>query len=94
MEAGLTRTYSAFFESEKAGAALLLVCTPVAMAPANSAWRPAYQTFRELKVPGFSLQHRVNDALMGGFFWAILFASFAAGVAGVIWFLLAPRKAA
>ena len=64
----LTRTFAEFFESEKAGAVLLLACTLVSLGIANSAAGPAYLGFWQMRVAGLSLEHWINDALMAVFF--------------------------
>ncbi len=67
----LSRTFSDFFESEKSGGLLLVVCTVVALGAANSWWGPAYGAFWEQVVAGLSLRHWVNDGLMAVFFLLI-----------------------
>ena len=64
----LTRTFVRFFESEKAGGAVLLACTGVAIAVANSALGAGYANFLWSQVAGLSVQHWVNDGLMAIFF--------------------------
>ncbi|MBS7808496.1 Na+/H+ antiporter NhaA [Variovorax sp. PCZ-1] len=67
----LTRTFTAFFESEKVAAALLVLCTLVSLSIANSAFGPAYLSFWQISLLGLSLEHWVNDALMAIFFLLI-----------------------
>jgi NhaA family Na+:H+ antiporter len=64
----LTRTYDAFFNSEKSGGLLLLACTLVALLVANSVLGPAYLRFWQLSLGGLSIEYWVNDALMAVFF--------------------------
>lgn len=64
----LTATFVRFFESEKAGGVLLLACTVVAIAIANSPWGPAYAGFLGTYFMGLSVEHWVNDLLMAVFF--------------------------
>ncbi len=67
----LSRTFIAFFESEKIAAALLLVCTLISLAVANSSLGPAYLSFWQTTVLGLTLEHWINDALMAVFFLLI-----------------------
>jgi NhaA family Na+:H+ antiporter len=64
----LTRTFDAFFRSEKSGGLLLVACTIVSLLVANSALGPGYLAFWQREVAGLSLEHWVNDALMAVFF--------------------------
>lgn len=64
----LSKTFTAFFESEKTGGVLLIVCTAVSLAIANSALGPGYLSFWQTPVAGLSIEHWVNDALMAVFF--------------------------
>ncbi len=68
---GLTRTFTAFFESERAGALLLAACVAIALALANSPLGPGYLAFWKTPLAGLSLAHWVNDALMAVFFLLI-----------------------
>lgn len=67
----LTRTFTAFFESEKAAAALLLACTVISLSLANSSLGASYLSFWQTPVLGLTLEHWVNDALMAVFFLLI-----------------------
>ncbi len=71
MPLALTRSFVEFFESEKAGAILLVVCTLVSLAIANSAIGPAYLQFWQTPVAGLTIEHWINDALMAVFFLLI-----------------------
>jgi NhaA family Na+:H+ antiporter len=64
----LTRTFQAFFRSERSAALALIACTVVAMLVANSAAGPSVHAFWERPVFGLSLQLWINDALMAVFF--------------------------
>lgn len=64
----LSQTFIAFFESEKSGAVVLILCTLLSLAVANSALGPGYLDFWHVKVVGLSIEHWVNDALMAIFF--------------------------
>ncbi len=67
----LSRSFSNFFDSEKASAIVLIACTVLCLFVANSASGPAYQQFWQTYVAGMSLEHWVNDALMAVFFLLI-----------------------
>ena len=64
----LSSTFSKFFESEKTGGFLLIFCTLISMALANSSLSAAYLDIWETPIAGMSLAHWVNDALMAIFF--------------------------
>ncbi|HYC37068.1 MAG TPA: Na+/H+ antiporter NhaA [Usitatibacter sp.] len=64
----LSRTFQRFFESEKAGGVVLLACTVIAIALANSAAGAGYAAFLHTKVAGLTVEHWVNDGLMAIFF--------------------------
>jgi NhaA family Na+:H+ antiporter len=67
----LSRTFTNFFDSEKAGGILLIVCTVVSLLITNSALGANYLHFWHLEVGGLSLELWVNDALMAIFFLLI-----------------------
>lgn len=67
----LSNTFNRFFESEKSAGNLLILCTAISMAVANSAMGTAYLDFWQTKVGGLSLEHWINDALMAVFFLLI-----------------------
>ena len=64
----LSNTFNEFFDSEKSSGNLLIVCTVVSLAIANSTIGPDYLRFWQSKFGGLSLEHWINDGLM-----AILF---------------------
>jgi NhaA family Na+:H+ antiporter len=64
----LTRTFDAFFRSEKSGGLLLVACTIVSLLLANSALGPGWLGFWQREVAGLSIEHWINDALMAVFF--------------------------
>lgn len=64
----LSKTFSDFFESEKASGIFLILCTLVSIVIANSSIGPAYRDFWHANVAGLSMEHWVNDALMAVFF--------------------------
>jgi len=71
--------FQRFFSTHAAGGLVLLACTAVALAWANSPWADAYHHLWEAPVtigaPGFgltlSLHHWVNDGLMAVFFFLV-----------------------
>lgn len=68
MQTTLSRTFNNFFASEKASGIVLILCTVVSLAIANSSAGPAYLEFWHGHVAGLSIDHWVNDALMAVFF--------------------------
>jgi Na+:H+ antiporter, NhaA family len=72
----LTTLFKGFFDSEKIGGILLLVCTIVSLAIANSGWGGAYTHFWHAKLDlsfaglnlNYSIEHWINDGLMTIFF--------------------------
>ncbi|MBO4122624.1 Na+/H+ antiporter NhaA [Cupriavidus gilardii] len=67
----LSNTFKRFFESEKAGGILLIVCTVISLILANSALGDPYLHIWHVKVAGLSVEHWINDALMAIFFLLI-----------------------
>lgn len=67
----LTPTFQRFFDSEKSGGVLLVVCTAVSLALANSPAGAGYLAWWQAPVMGLSIEHWVNDALMAVFFLLI-----------------------
>lgn len=67
----LTETFIRFFESEKSGGMLLLVCTALSLTLANSALGAQYVHFWKTEWLGLSLEHWINDGLMAIFFLMI-----------------------
>ncbi|QGZ39849.1 sodium/proton antiporter, NhaA family (TC 2.A.33.1.1) [Pseudoduganella flava] len=64
----LSRTFTRFFESEKSGGIVLIVCTIVSLLLANSAFGPAWLGFWQREVAGLTVELWVNDLLMAIFF--------------------------
>src|SRR5687767_9905101 len=64
----LSETFRRFFGSERAGGLLLIVCTVLSLALANSAWGDGYRNFWHAELAGLSLEHWINDGLMAVFF--------------------------
>jgi NhaA family Na+:H+ antiporter len=71
MGLALSRTFEAFFRSEKSGGVLLAACTAAALGIANSSLGPAFAGFWQVTLLGMSLGHWVNDGLMAVFFLLI-----------------------
>ena len=67
----LSMTFNRFFESEKSSGILLIACTIVSLALANSIFGANYLNFWKLPLAGLSIEHWVNDALMAVFFLLI-----------------------
>ncbi len=67
----LSRTFTNFFDSEKASGILLIVCTVVSLLITNSVLGANYLHFWHLPLGGLSIELWVNDALMAIFFLLI-----------------------
>ncbi len=67
----LSETFNQFFESEKSGGILLILCTIVSLVLANSSLGEAYLAMWHVHVGGLSAEHWVNDGLMAIFFLMI-----------------------
>ena len=67
----LTKLFNEFFESEKAGGLILIVCTAISLLIANSSFQPEYHHFWETNISGHSLEYWINDGLMAIFFLLI-----------------------
>ena len=67
----LTKTFKAFFESEKSGGLLLLFVTFVSLFLANSSFQTEYTSFWETQIGHHSITHWINDGLMTIFFLLI-----------------------
>jgi NhaA family Na+:H+ antiporter len=66
-----TKTFKAFFESEKAGGLLLLFVTILSLLLANSPIQTAYIQFWSTDIGHHSITHWINDGLMVIFFLLI-----------------------
>lgn len=66
-----TKLFKEFFESEKAGGLVLIACTIVSLALANSIFGADYQNIFKIKLVGLSIEHWINDGLMAIFFLLI-----------------------
>lgn len=67
----LTKTFKAFFESEKSGGLLLLSVTILSLLLANSPIQTDYIAFWETNLGSHSITHWINDGLMTIFFLLI-----------------------
>ena len=67
----ISDTFKAFAASSKAGGVVLIVCTLVSLAVANSPLGASYLAFWHVQVAGLSIEHWINDALMAVFFLLI-----------------------
>ena len=63
-----TKLFSEFFESEKAGGLILIVCTLVSLTLANSTIGPSYQHLWHADLMSKSVEFWINDGLMTLFF--------------------------
>jgi NhaA family Na+:H+ antiporter len=71
IELHLSKTFKRFIASSKAGGIILIGCTLISLAIANSAIGAGYLDFWHTYVAGLSVEHWVNDALMAIFFLLI-----------------------
>lgn len=67
----LTKLFSEFFDSEKAGGVILICCTVISLLLANSSWQAEYVNLWHVKLGGMSAEHWINDGLMAIFFLLI-----------------------
>ena len=67
----LSSTFKSFFASSKSGGIVLILCTLLSLALANSAFGPSWLGFWQQYLAGLSIEHWVNDALMAIFFLMI-----------------------
>jgi NhaA family Na+:H+ antiporter len=67
----LSRTFKDFFESEKAGGVVLIVCTIVSLLITNSFLGENYLKIWHAYAGGLSVEHWINDGLMAIFFLLI-----------------------
>lgn len=64
----LSAVFQGFFNSEKAGGIVLVVCTLVSLLLANSTFHESYTHLWHIQVAGHGLEHWINDGLMAVFF--------------------------
>lgn len=67
----LSKLYTEFFNSEKAGGIVLVLCTAISLFIANSFLGDYYYSFWHIDIAGHSLVHWINDGLMAVFFLLI-----------------------
>ena len=67
----LTKLFSDFFNSEKAGGIILICCTALSLLLANSSFGEAYNHLWHIVIANHSLSHWINDGLMTIFFLLI-----------------------
>lgn len=67
----LSKSFRAFFDSERSSGLVLIACTAIAVALANSVVGPGYLRILHADVGGLSIEHWINDALMSIFFLLI-----------------------
>jgi Na+:H+ antiporter, NhaA family len=71
IEKRLSKTFLEFFESSKAGGIVLILCTLMSLAIANSPWGASYLHTWHAPLAGLSVELWINDALMAVFFLLI-----------------------
>ncbi len=67
----ITKLFTDFFDSEKAGGLVLIACTILSLLLANSNFGTNYQDFFQTQFAGHSFEHWINDGLMTIFFLLI-----------------------
>jgi NhaA family Na+:H+ antiporter len=67
----LSKLFNDFFNSEKSGGLILIVCTVFSLCIANSSWQHAYFEIWHTQIAGESFEHWINDGLMAIFFLLI-----------------------
>jgi NhaA family Na+:H+ antiporter len=67
----LTRLFNDFFQSEKAGGIVLIICTLLSLAFSNSGFQESYQSIWAYELAGHTTTHWINDGLMTIFFLLI-----------------------
>ncbi len=66
-----TTLFTSFFESEKAGGIVLLLCTSLSILITNSYLQENYLAIWHYTIAGQSIEHLINDGLMAIFFLMI-----------------------
>ena len=64
----ITRLFKDFFESEKIGGFLLIICTIISLLLANSSFSNDYLSIWHYQFNNHSIEHWINDGLMAIFF--------------------------
>jgi NhaA family Na+:H+ antiporter len=67
----ITKLFHDFFESEKAGGFILIICTLVSLLVANSVWSESYMHLWHSQIGNQSIEYWINDGLMTIFFLLI-----------------------
>ena len=67
----LTKLFRDFFNDNKSGGILLIVCTIISMVLSNSSFSDTYIKFWETDFNGHTITHWINDGLMAIFFLLI-----------------------
>jgi NhaA family Na+:H+ antiporter len=67
----ITKYFTEFFESEKAGGLILVFATIISLIIANSSMQSGYNLIWQTDVAGHSVVHWINDGLMAIFFLLI-----------------------
>lgn len=67
----VTRLFTGFFESEKAGGLVLLICTVFSLLISNSSFSEHYLSVWNTQIGSHSAEHWINDGLMAIFFLLI-----------------------
>ncbi len=67
----LTETFKRFFDSEKTSSLILIACTVLSLALANSTLGPTWLAIWNTDIGSLSLSHLINDGLMAIFFLLI-----------------------
>ncbi len=67
----LTKLFTSFFESEKAGGLILLICTAFSLVISNTSFSESYFDIWHYPLANHSLEHWINDGLMSIFFLMI-----------------------
>lgn len=67
----ISKLFKEFFDSEKAGGAVLIACTLLSLVIANTSFAATYSHFWEYSFNGHSIEHWINDGLMAIFFLLI-----------------------
>ncbi len=67
----ITKLFTSFFESEKAGGLILLICTAFSLFISNSIFAEDYFAIWHYQIANHSFEHWINDGLMAIFFLMI-----------------------
>ncbi|MFM2230721.1 MAG: Na+/H+ antiporter NhaA [Bacteroidota bacterium] len=67
----ITKLFTSFFESEKAGGLVLVICTAVSLILANSSWSESYLHLWHTQIGSQPAEYWINDGLMAIFFLLI-----------------------